>query len=87
MSKKNALSRKKYLEQYKAMMKGVPKRQRPPFSKVYRQIKQNEMLAEKTTRLPTGETVATVIEDVDMSELDDIFVDVEEGTDEVEDSQ
>lgn len=83
----NRIIRRKYREQYKELMKNIPRRQRPPFSKVYKQIRQNEAMASKTRRLATGETVAEVTEDVDMSGLDDIFVDVEEESNEVEDSQ
>ena len=78
MSKGNKLVRQKYKEQYKEMMKGIPKKQRPTFSQVFRQIRVGEPKV-ATTTLPNGEVVAPVVEDVDMNELDDLFAEAEEG--------
>jgi len=80
MSSDRSAVRKKYQEEYKKIMRSIPKNKRMPFSKFYKQIRQtsNMMKAKNLTRLPTGETVAAVSEEVDMTGLDDIFVNPEE---------
>lgn len=85
MSNATRLIRQKAKEEYKKIVKGMPKKQRPTFSQVFKQIRQGHRGA--TRVLPSGEVVAPKADDVDMSELDDLFIDAEEGTNEVEDSK
>ena len=84
MSKSNKLLRSNAKIEYKKLMKNIPKGQRPSFSQVYKRIRQSQVAATKT--LPTGEVVAPVTEDVDMSELDDLFVEAIEDTNETSSS-